>query len=47
MIAPQAPVFGLARTFERYMEGSTLRSTVVETRDEAIAWLNGEMMVMS
>ena len=46
MIAPQAHVFGLARTFERYMEGSTLRSTVVETRDEAIAWLNTEMMVM-
>ena len=43
MIAPQGPVFGLARTFERYMEGSTLRSTVVKTRDEAIAWLNAEM----
>ena len=47
IIAPQAPVFGLARTFERYMEGSSLRSTVVETRDEAIAWLNNEMMVMA
>jgi hypothetical protein len=47
MIAPQAHVFGLARTFERYMEGSTLKSTVVTTRDEAIAWLNSEMMVMA
>jgi hypothetical protein len=44
MIAPQAHVFGLARTFEQYMEGSTLRSTVVKTRDEANAWLNAEMM---
>ena len=43
MIAPQGHVFGLARTFQRYMEGSTLRSAVVKTRDEAIAWLNAEM----
>jgi hypothetical protein len=45
MIAPQAHVFGLARTFQQYMEGSTLRSTVANTRDEAIAWLNTEMMI--
>ena len=45
MVAPQAHIFGLARTFQHYMEGSTLRSTVVKTRDEAIAWLNAEMMV--
>jgi hypothetical protein len=45
VIAPQAHVFGLARTFERYMEGSTLRSTVVKTREEAVAWLNGEMTI--
>ena len=47
VIAPQAHVFGLARTFERYMEGSTLKSTVVRTRDEANAWINNEMMVMA
>jgi hypothetical protein len=47
MIAPQAHVFGLARTYERYMEGSTLRSTVVTTRDEAIAWLNNEMIAQA
>lgn len=46
-IAPQAHVFGLARTFEHYMQGSALRSTVVATRDEAIAWLNGEMMAFA
>jgi hypothetical protein len=47
VIAPQAQVFGLARTFEHYMEGSTLRSTVVPTRDAALAWLNAEMMAMA
>jgi hypothetical protein len=43
MIAPQAHVSGLAKTFERFMEGSTLRSVVVRTRDEALAWLNAEL----
>ena len=45
MIAPQAHVFGLARTFERYMEGTSLRSVVVTERAQALAWLNAEMMV--
>lgn len=39
MIAPQGIVFGHARTFQRFMEGSTLRSAVVQTRDQALAWL--------
>lgn len=39
MIAPQGIAFGYARTFERFMEGSALRSTVVETREQALEWL--------
>ena len=46
-IAPQAHVAGLIRTFEHYMKGSALRSRVVATRDEAIAWLNNEMATMA
>jgi hypothetical protein len=42
-IAPQAHVFGLLRTFERYMEGSGFKSTIVTTREQAIAWLNNEL----
>lgn len=43
VIAPQAHVSGLARTFQLFMEGSTLRSVVVRTRDEALAWLQTEL----
>ena len=43
IIAPQAHVSGLMRTFARYMEGSSLRSTIVRTRDEAVAWLDADM----
>lgn len=39
MIAPQGIVFGHARTFQRFMEGSSLRSAVVQTRKEAVEWL--------
>jgi hypothetical protein len=42
MIAPQGVVFGYARTFERFMEGSPLRSTVVQTREQALGWLRDE-----
>jgi hypothetical protein len=42
MIAPQGVIFGRARTFERFMEGSTLRSTVVQNREQALAWLRSE-----
>lgn len=42
MIAPQGVVFGYARTFERFMEGSPLRSTVVQTREQALEWLRNE-----
>jgi len=42
MIAPQGVVFGYARTFERFMEGSPLRSTVVQTREQALGWLRRE-----
>jgi hypothetical protein len=42
MIAPQGVVFGTARTFERFMEGSPLRSTVVQTREQALGWLRKE-----
>jgi len=45
-IAPQGHVFGLARMFEHYMEGSTLRSTVVASRAEALAWLDAELLVV-
>lgn len=43
IIAPQASVSGLAKTFQRFMEGSTMRSVVVRTRDEALAWLQTEL----
>lgn len=43
MIAPQAHIAGLAKTFERFMQGSTLRSVVASSRDEANAWLRAEL----
>lgn len=43
VIAPQAHVSGLMRTFARYMEGTSQRATVVPTRDQAVAWLEAEM----
>lgn len=43
VIAPQAHVSGLAKMFQRFMEGSTLRSVVVKSRDEALAWLQTEL----
>ena len=42
MIAPQGVVFGHARTFERFMEGSPLKSIVVQTREQALGWLRNE-----
>jgi hypothetical protein len=39
IIAPQGVAFGAARTFERFMEGSPLKSTVVQTRQQALGWL--------
>jgi hypothetical protein len=39
MIAPQGLVFGHARTFERFMEGTSMRSAVVQNREQAIQWL--------
>jgi hypothetical protein len=42
MIAPQGVAFGYARTIERFMEGSPLRSTVVQTREQALGWLREE-----
>lgn len=44
MIAPQAPVLGLLRMYEQYMEGSSLRATITNTRHEALAWLQAEML---
>ena len=44
MIAPQAPVMGLLRTYEQYMQGSTLRTYISSTRQEALAWLRVEML---
>ena len=43
MIAPQAAVIGLLRTYQHYMEGSTLRSSISNTRAEALAWLQAEL----
>jgi hypothetical protein len=43
-IAPQAPVSGWLRTFEGFMEGTSLRSHIVRTREEAITWLRTEML---
>lgn len=43
IVAPQAHVSGLMRTFARYMEGTPMRTTIVRTRDEAVAWLDAEM----
>ncbi len=43
MIAPQAAVLGLLRTYQHYMEGSSLRSTIANTRNEALGWLQAEM----
>ena len=39
IIAPQGLVFGHARMYERFMEGTALRSKVVRTRDEGTNWL--------
>lgn len=47
VIAPQAHVSGLMRTFTRYMEGTSQRATIVHTRDEAMAWLDAEMAAMA
>lgn len=44
MVAPQAPVLGLLRTHEHFMEGTTLRTHVTNTREEAIARLRAEML---
>lgn len=46
MIAPQGLVFGQARTFERFMEGSPLKCTVVQTREQALEWLRSEGMTL-
>jgi anti-anti-sigma regulatory factor len=43
-IAPQAPVSGLMRTFQHFMEGTTLRIHVTSTRDAAVAWLRSEIL---
>jgi hypothetical protein len=43
VIAPQAHVSGLMKTFARYMEGTSQRAAIVRTRDEAVAWLDAEM----
>lgn len=42
MIAPQGVVFGHARMFERFMEGSSLRSAVVQDRTQALQWLRDQ-----
>lgn len=44
LVAPQAPVLALMRTFQRYMEGTSLRLKVTHTRDAALAWLRGETL---
>jgi hypothetical protein len=44
MVAPQAPVLGWLRTYERYMEGSNLRTAITNTRSEALVWLHSEML---
>jgi hypothetical protein len=41
LIAPQGVVFGHARMYERFMEGTALRSKVVQTREQAMEWLRG------
>jgi hypothetical protein len=43
-IAPQAPVSGWLRIFQSFMEGTSLRSQIVNTREEAITWLRMEML---
>jgi hypothetical protein len=44
IVAPQAPVMGLLRTYEHYMEGSPLRTCISHTRAEALMWLRSEML---
>lgn len=44
IVAPQAPVLALVRTYEQYMEGSTLRTCIANTRTEALEWLRSEML---
>ena len=44
MVAPQAPVLGILRTYESYMAGSPLRTSISNTRNEALAWLRAEML---
>ena len=44
MIAPQAPVLGLLRSYESYMAGSSLRTSISNTRAEGLAWLRAEML---
>jgi anti-anti-sigma regulatory factor len=44
VIAPQAPVAGLIRTFQHFMEGTSLRAHLTSTREAAMAWLRSEML---
>ena len=44
MIAPQAHVLGLMRAYQQFMEGSTLRATIANTRSEALLWLRSEVL---
>jgi len=43
MIAPQAHVSALMRTFAGYMEGSQHQSVIVSSRSDALAWLNDRL----
>jgi hypothetical protein len=44
VIAPQAPVATLIRTFQHFMEGTSLRTQLTSTREAAVAWLRSEML---
>lgn len=44
MVAPQAQVLGLLRAYEQFMQGSSLRTTIANTRSEALVWLRSEML---
>jgi hypothetical protein len=47
MIAPQGVVWGHARTFQRFMEGTNLRSSVVQDRIQALQWLREQGLISS
>lgn len=47
IIAPQAPVLRLLRTYEHYMEGSPLRARITSTHVDAVSWLRSEMLESS